>query len=151
MLVDLLIRNAHILTQDPDRPIAGSLLIHDGKVLDVDPDAGMAARAARVIDAAGATIVPGFNDVHAHSVWFGLGLMEAGLGTVESLEDVYDVIAEAAAALEPDEWSPPASARSFSTASNLTATGWTPLPADVPCGSSTLPATPARSMEWRWP
>ncbi len=38
MPVDLLIRNAHILTQDASRPIATSLLIHDGKILEVDPD-----------------------------------------------------------------------------------------------------------------
>ncbi|NKX51509.1 amidohydrolase family protein, partial [Arthrobacter deserti] len=44
------------------------------------------------------------NDVHAHSVWFGLGLMEASLGTVASLEEVYEVIAEAAAGLAPGEW-----------------------------------------------
>ncbi|MFK0038249.1 amidohydrolase [Paenarthrobacter sp. NPDC090517] len=104
MLVDLLIRNAHILTQDPSRPTAESLLIHEGKILDIDPDAGMAARATRTIDAKGATVVPGFNDVHAHSVWFGLGLLEAGLGTVKSLEEVYDVIAEAAATVGTDEW-----------------------------------------------
>ncbi|MBT2586414.1 amidohydrolase [Arthrobacter sp. ISL-95] len=104
MLVDLLIRNAHILTQDPSRPVAESLLIHDGKILDVGPDAGVAALAARTIDAEGATIVPGFNDVHAHSVWFGLGLMEAGLGAVKNLEDVYDVIGNAAVSLGTDEW-----------------------------------------------
>ncbi|MFD1213677.1 amidohydrolase [Arthrobacter sp. GCM10027362] len=104
MFADLLIRNARILTQDPAHPEAGSLLIHGGKVLAVDPDADLARRAARTIDAAGAAVVPGFNDVHAHSVWFGLGLMEANLGAVRSLEDVYRVVAEAAAPLAADEW-----------------------------------------------
>ncbi|NKX55710.1 amidohydrolase [Arthrobacter mobilis] len=107
MLVDLLIRNAHILTQDPAHPVAGSLLVHDGKILAVDPDlegAGFPVRAARTIDAGGATIVPGFNDVHAHSVWFGLGLMEANLGAASCLEDVYRIIAEAAEPLATDEW-----------------------------------------------
>jgi predicted amidohydrolase YtcJ len=104
MLVDLLIRNARILTQDPSCPVAGSLLVHDGKVLAVDPDPDGTVRAARTIDAGGTTIVPGFNDVHAHSVWFGLGLMEANLGAVKSLEEVYRIIAEAAAPLAADEW-----------------------------------------------
>lgn len=104
MLVDLLVRNARILTQDPSRPIAGSLFVHDGKVLALDPDPDGTVRAARTIDAGGATIVPGFNDVHAHSVWFGLGLMEANLGAVKSLEEVYRIIAEAAAPLAADEW-----------------------------------------------
>jgi predicted amidohydrolase YtcJ len=104
MLVDLLIRNAHILTQDPAHPQARELWIHDGKVIAVDegPDCGLRAR--RTIDAAGSTVVPGFNDVHAHSVWFGLTLMEADLGAARSLDDVYAVIAEASASLALDEW-----------------------------------------------
>ena len=104
MLVDLLIRNAHILTQDPAHPQARELWIHDGKVIAVDegPDCGLRAR--RTIDAAGSTVVPGFNDVHAHSVWFGLTLMEADLGAARSLDDVYAVIAEASAPLAVDEW-----------------------------------------------
>jgi predicted amidohydrolase YtcJ len=104
MLVDLLIRNAHILTQDPAHPQARELWIHDGKVIAVDegPDCGLRAR--RTIDAAGSTVVPGFNDVHAHSVWFGLTLMEADLGAARSLDDVYAVIAEASALLALDEW-----------------------------------------------
>ncbi|XTR51738.1 amidohydrolase family protein [Pseudarthrobacter sp. So.54] len=104
MPVDLLIRNAHILTQDASRPTATSLLIHDGKILDVEPDPALAGSAARTIDAAGLTVVPGFNDVHAHSVWFGLGLMEANLGTVRSLADVYRIIADAADGLAPGDW-----------------------------------------------
>ncbi|WP_077488541.1 amidohydrolase [Sinomonas mesophila] len=104
MLVDLLIRNARILTQDPSYPLATSLLVHDGRILAVDPESGPGMTPARVIDAGGATIVPGFNDVHAHSVWFGLGLMEANLGSVTSLSDVYRIIAEAAETLDPDEW-----------------------------------------------
>jgi predicted amidohydrolase YtcJ len=104
MRFDLLIHNAHILTQDPARPLARSLLIHDGKILEADPDFDLARYAARVIDAEGTTVVPGFNDVHAHSVWFGLGLMEANLGEAASLDDVYRIIARAAAGLAPDEW-----------------------------------------------
>ncbi|MDQ0757291.1 amidohydrolase [Arthrobacter sp. B3I4] len=104
MPIDLLIRNARILTQDASRPTAASLLIHDGKILDVDPDDDLARHAARTIDAAGTTIVPGFNDVHAHSVWFGLGLMEANVGAAASLDEVYDIIAEAAAGTTDGEW-----------------------------------------------
>lgn len=104
MPVDLLIRNARILTQDASRPTATSLLIHDGKILDVDPDAGLCGHALWTIDAAGTTIVPGFNDVHAHSVWFGLGLMEANAGAAANLDGLYQIIAEAAAETPPGEW-----------------------------------------------
>ncbi|MGX5357428.1 amidohydrolase [Kocuria sp. KH4] len=101
MLADLLIHNAHVLTQDPGHPTASSVVVHDGKVLALDDD-GIPVR--RRLDAGGATVVPGFHDVHAHSVWFGLTLLEADLGAATSLEDVYAVVAGAAAALAPEEW-----------------------------------------------
>jgi len=102
MLADLMITNAHVLTQDPGHPHARSLVIHGGRVLAVDPALEIPARA--VFDAAGLTVVPGFNDVHSHSVWFGLGLMETALGSARSLQDVYDAVADAAAGLAPEEW-----------------------------------------------
>ena len=102
MLFDLLLTNAAVRTMDPRQPQAGSLLIHDGKILAVDPGDGVQAR--RTLDAGGAVVVPGFHDVHAHSVWFGLGLMETALGAARSLDEVYAQIADAAAGLGPDEW-----------------------------------------------
>ncbi|MFZ3417817.1 amidohydrolase [Arthrobacter sp. 3Tela_A] len=102
MLADLLITNAHVLTQDPARPGAGTLVIHGGRILAVDPDMDVPART--VFDAEGLTVVPGFNDVHSHSVWFGLGLMETALGDARSLEDVYAAIGAASAELAPDDW-----------------------------------------------
>jgi len=104
MPIDLLIRNARILTQDASRPTATSLLIHDGRIFEVDPDDDLARHAVQTIDAAGTTIVPGFNDVHAHSVWFGLGLMEANVGSAASLDEVYDIIAETAAGTAAGDW-----------------------------------------------
>ena len=102
MLADLMITNARVLTQDPHRPTAHTLVIHGGRVLAVDPDLEIPARA--VLDVDGLTVVPGFNDVHSHSVWFGLGLMETALGAVRSVEEVYDAVSQAAANLEPEEW-----------------------------------------------
>ncbi|WP_404320743.1 amidohydrolase [Arthrobacter luteolus] len=102
MLFDLLLRNASIKTMDPEHPLASSLLIHAGRVLAVDPDPDTPVR--DVIDAAGLTVVPGFNDVHSHSVWFGLGLMETALGNARSLDDVYAAVAAAAADLAPGDW-----------------------------------------------
>ncbi|MER2134021.1 MAG: amidohydrolase [Arthrobacter sp.] len=102
MLADLLITNAHVLTQDPAHPRASTLVIHGGRILAVDPELDIPVRA--VLDAGGLTVVPGFNDVHAHSVWFGLGLMETALGSARSAEDVYLAVAAAGAGLGPEEW-----------------------------------------------
>ncbi|GAA1764452.1 amidohydrolase [Agromyces humatus] len=103
MNVELLITNARILTQDPAHPLARSVAVDDGRIVAVDPVPGE-VHAARTIDAQGLTVTPGFNDVHAHSVWFGLGLMEAAAGSARTLDDLYDVVAAAAEGLDPDEW-----------------------------------------------
>ncbi|GAA3688869.1 amidohydrolase [Arthrobacter ginkgonis] len=103
MHVDLLIENATILTQDPARPVARNLLVHGGRILAVDADPGLVSP-RRTIDAGGATLTPGFIDAHAHSVWFGLTLMETDLGAVRSLQEVYDAVAAASRGAGPDEW-----------------------------------------------
>src|SRR5579871_650294 len=67
--------NAHVLTMSPERPQARALAIVDGRVAYVGDDAAAARKAAGpdadVIDAGGRTVVPGFNDAHAH---FGLSI-----------------------------------------------------------------------------
>ena len=53
---DLVVRNGRIYTGDPRRPYAAAVAIHDGRVLAVGDDHGMArhvTRATRVVDAMG--------------------------------------------------------------------------------------------------
>jgi len=104
LLPDLLIRNARILTQDPAHPRASDLVVHAGRILAVDAGADRSVRAIRTVDARGATVVPGFNDVHAHSVWFGLGLTEANLSSARSLGEVYRAVADVANGLPAGAW-----------------------------------------------
>ena len=54
--------------------------------------------------AGGLALLPGFNDVHSHSVWFGTTLMEADLSQVTSLEDIYRAIEAQAAQTGADDW-----------------------------------------------
>jgi len=49
-------------------------------------------------------VLPGFNDVHAHSVWFGMTLLETDLSGVRSLDDVYRIIGDAARDAGAQEW-----------------------------------------------
>lgn len=62
----LLVRNGHVLTMDPqtgDLPRA-DVLVRDGRIVAVGPD--LEPGDARVIDAAGAYVLPGFVDTHSH-------------------------------------------------------------------------------------
>lgn len=63
----ILIRGGIVLTQDPKLgEMAGAdVLIEDGKIVDVGPD--LSADDARVIDAAGDIVIPGFIDTHRHT------------------------------------------------------------------------------------
>lgn len=66
MMLDLLLRNARILTVDGDRPRASSVGIWNGCIVGLDDElAGLRART--VVDAGGATVVPGFHDAHCHT------------------------------------------------------------------------------------
>ena len=75
----VVITHAHALTLAPAQPVASTLAIVDGKVAYAGDDEAAARRVAgagaEVIDVAGRTIVPGFNDAHVH---FGMSVTLGG-------------------------------------------------------------------------
>lgn len=67
---DVVVVNANIHTVDPSQPRARALAIQGDRFVGVGSDAEMRALAGgqtRIVDARGATIVPGFNDCHLHA------------------------------------------------------------------------------------
>lgn len=94
-MLDTLITNATILTQDPTRPTAHSVGILNGRIIALDDAAvGLTSSTTNKLDAHGKTLLPGFNDAHAHSVWFGQTLSEVNLGDIASCEDLYNRLAD---------------------------------------------------------
>lgn len=68
---ELVARGAHVITVDPDRPRAEAFAVACGKFLAVGSDAEMASfigPATRILNLAGKTVLPGFNDAHLHPV-----------------------------------------------------------------------------------
>lgn len=93
MMVDLIVENGRIHTGDPEAPVVGVVAVLGGRIVATGGDvAGLRARER--VDARGRVVLPGFNDVHAHSVWFGMTLLETDLSGVRSLEDVYRIIGD---------------------------------------------------------
>ncbi len=103
MKLDLLVRNARILTVDGRRPRATSLGIWNGRIAGVDDDLG-GHTASAVVDLDGATVAPGFHDAHCHTTSFGLGLVHLELGELHGIDATLDAVASYAAGLGPEEW-----------------------------------------------
>ena len=103
MRLDLIIRNARILTVDPSRPRASTLGIWDGRIIGLDEEMdGLGARAELDLD--GAVVAPGFHDAHCHTTSFGLSLVSLGLQDRTGIEAVLDAVAAHASGLGPDDW-----------------------------------------------
>jgi len=103
MRLDTVIRNARIHTMDRDRPRARSVGILHGRIVGFDEEiAGLPA--TRTIDAAGSAVVPGLNDAHCHTTWFGLGLSEINVGDVGALPDLYARLRAGAGSSPASEW-----------------------------------------------
>jgi Tol biopolymer transport system component len=64
----IVLRGAQIVTMRGDEVIAdGDVLVTDNRIVSVGPrDSARVPEGARIIDAAGMTIIPGFVDTHAH-------------------------------------------------------------------------------------
>lgn len=103
MKLDLLITNARIITMDPGRPEARSMGVWHGLIVGFDEEISN-DHAARELDLAGATVVPGFIDAHCHTAWFGQTLLGLDCSAAASWSEVYDLVRERAQGVAPGEW-----------------------------------------------
>ena len=87
--MDMIVVNAKVLTMDPKKPRAEAVALGGGKVVAVGTRAEVEALArpgARVIDAGGRTVLPGFVESHLHLVLGGAELVQLQLGGVEGFD-----------------------------------------------------------------
>ncbi|GAB3490502.1 amidohydrolase [Nocardiopsis coralliicola] len=91
-----------------DGPDTEAFAVANGRILAAGDLAGLRAElpAARVVDFGPATVVPGFNDAHAHPGMCSTGSVYADLspGAVASADDVRAVLAERARRTPPGAW-----------------------------------------------
>lgn len=103
MKLDLLLRNADIITMDDRRPHATSMGVWQGRIVGLDDDLD-GLDAAEVLDLDGATVTPGFIDAHCHTTWFGLGLGEVDVSRARGLDELYAMLeADMAGGTGPDQ------------------------------------------------
>jgi hypothetical protein len=70
-VTDLVFHGGVLLTQNPARPVASALAVRDGRIVAVGRDDDvlpLAGPGTRRVHLEGRTLVPGFNDAHAH-IW----------------------------------------------------------------------------------
>ena len=87
---DLLVLNAAIHTMDPARPTAAALAVAGNRIvaLGSTPEIrALAGARTRVVDAAGRTVLPGFNDAHVHWLMGGFSVTNVDLREATSPEE----------------------------------------------------------------
>jgi predicted amidohydrolase YtcJ len=103
---DTVFIRAAVRTMDPARPAATAVAVNGGRVLAVGDDSdvvGVIGPATTVIDAAGRTLLPGFQDAHVHPPEAGLERMRCDLNDVDP--SVYLATIRAYAESHPsEEW-----------------------------------------------
>ncbi len=104
---DLVIVNGTVHTMDDAGTIAQAVAIKGHTILQVgttDEIKALAGPGTQVIDAAGATVAPGFNDAHVHFTSGGLSLNDVDLSGLGTLEDVQAKVRAFAAATPEQAW-----------------------------------------------
>jgi predicted amidohydrolase YtcJ len=103
--VDLLLSNGNVYTVNEKQPRAEAIAVRKDRIVFVGSNEdGKKFHAARTIDLAGKTVVPGLTDSHCHI--FGIGERELTLNLegTNSLEDFLAKVAERATKTEPSKW-----------------------------------------------
>ena len=92
--VDLLVKNAVVYTVDGQFSMANCFVVKRGKIISVGSSDTIETKykAAKVVDAGGMPVYPGFIDAHAHFYEYGLGLQQVRLDNTKSWQEVVDSV-----------------------------------------------------------
>ena len=104
---DLVLRGGVVHTLDVRRPRAEAVAVRDGRIVAVGRDADVARLVGpktRVLDLAGRTVVPGFDDAHAHLLGIGFARLDVDLTGTRSFDEVVARVAAAVKGRPPGEW-----------------------------------------------
>ena len=109
--IDLLIKNANILTLDKQNRRAGSVAVSKGKIVgiwrDGEPSKHEVNTAhANVVDLKGATLIPGFIDTHNYMLMYGelKEQLDCSPSRHKTIKSVLDAIGKKAKTIKNGEW-----------------------------------------------
>ncbi len=104
---DLVLKNALVHTGDARRPRAEAVAVRGNRIVAVGSSADWPALVGpktRVLDLRGRTVVPGFDDSHAHLLGIGFAKLDVDLVGTRSYAEVVERVARAVKARRPGEW-----------------------------------------------
>lgn len=134
---DLVLENGVVHTQDARRPRAEAVAVRGNRIVAVGSTRELRAIVGprtRVIDLRGRSVVPGFDDAHAHFLGIGFARLDVDLVGATTFEALLERVAKALKGREPGEWvrgrgwheekwtaQPPGAVRGFPTHAALSA------------------------------
>jgi predicted amidohydrolase YtcJ len=102
---DLAVVNARIYTVNPKLPQARAMAIRQGLVIAIGDEVSRQIGAStKVIDAHGATVIPGLIDSHGHVEGLGTFLENLDFRGIASEKEIADKVRTAAKTAKPGEW-----------------------------------------------
>ncbi|MDQ6700616.1 MAG: amidohydrolase [Acidobacteriota bacterium] len=104
-IADFAIANAHIYTVDPERASASAIALKDGKILALGDDISRhIGPQTKLVDARGATILPGLIDSHVHMRNLGDSLETLNLRGAASEAEIIERVRRAVHEHKPGDW-----------------------------------------------
>ena len=103
----LIVHNAHVYTVHAQQPTAEAVAVRGDRIVFVGSSASaldLRGPTTRVIDAKGATLVPGIQDAHGHFTGLGASLQVLQLRNTTSFEQIVEMVRARAATARPGEW-----------------------------------------------
>ncbi len=102
---DLLITNAHVYTAEPGARPASAIAVRGERIVAVGDDLSTFLGAkTQLINARGATIIPGLIDSHCHMANLGASLEMLDLRGIASAAQAADMVRKSVAGKKPGEW-----------------------------------------------
>ena len=104
---DMVIHNGTIYTMSDYNPIAETVIVKDGKIMNVGNQINYRSyigEKTKILDLNGATMIPGFIEGHGHFMGLGYAKMRLDLSVVESYDELVDMVAKTVEKALPGEW-----------------------------------------------
>ncbi len=101
---DLIIRNGTIYTMNDDQPTAEMVVIKDKKIVFAGKELDGDKYEGEELDIKGKTMIPGFQEGHAHLMGIGYNLLNVDLMGTLSYSEIIDKVKERAAITPKGEW-----------------------------------------------